>query len=205
MTTPALALPLAALLALAVPADRPAPRTSGQDSPSLTGTLLVASESMGDPRFQHAVIYMIQHDASGALGLIVNRPVGSVAAGDLLRSFGRDGNGATGTIRVHYGGPVAPRQGFVLHTAEWKSRETQAIRDGIAVTAAASIFEAISHGAGPRRWLLTLGYAGWAQGQLEAEIEGGAWVTVPADDALVFDDDAASKWDRAMARRKITL
>jgi putative transcriptional regulator len=172
---------------------------------SLAGRLLVATEQMGDPRFHRTVIYMVRHDATGALGLIVNRPVARVAAADLLRDLGRDDDGARGAIRLHYGGPVSGTQGFVLHTEEWKAPDTRVVDDGIAFTASALVVEAIGRGIGPRRALVALGYAGWAPRQLEAEIAADSWVTVPADEALVFDDEAATKWERAMARRKISL
>jgi putative transcriptional regulator len=172
---------------------------------SLAGRLLVATEQMRDPRFHRTVIYIVRHDATGALGLIVNRPVARVAAGDLLRDLGRDDDGAHGTIRLHYGGPVSATQGFVLHTVEWKAPDTRVVDDGIAFTASALVVEAIGRGIGPRRALFALGYAGWAPRQLEAEIAADSWVTVPADEALVFDDEAATKWERAMARRKIDL
>jgi putative transcriptional regulator len=172
---------------------------------SLAGQLLVASESMSDPRFRESVIYMVRHDETGALGLIVNRPVTMIPVADFLRDLGRDGGGMRGTIRIHYGGPVAPSLGFVLHTPEWKGRETRMVGDGIALTTAMEIVEAIGHGTGPRRALVVLGYAGWRARQLEAEIAADAWVSVTADESVLFDDDATTKWKRAMARRKITL
>lgn len=175
------------------------------DPPRVAGRLLVATDTMSDPRFAHAVIYIVQHDETGALGLIVNRPITEITLGELLRDLGRAEDGARGSIRVHFGGPVGGPQGFVLHTEEWRSRDTQVVGGGIAFTRSTAVVEAIARGAGPRRVLFALGYAGWAPRQLEAELAGDAWITVTADEALIFDDDAATKWDRAMARRKITL
>jgi len=172
---------------------------------SLAGQLLVAGEGMSDPRFHESVIYMIRHDATGAVGLIVNRPVADVTTAGFLKNLGRDGRGVTGTIRIHYGGPVGSSRGFVLHTAEWTGRDTQIVADGVAVTTATAIVEAIGQGKGPRRALVALGYTGWAPRQLEAEIAADAWVSVAADESMIFDDDASVKWKRAVARRKITL
>lgn len=177
--------------------DPPAPR-------SLTGQLLVATEVLRDPRFVRTVIYMVRHDATGALGLIVNRPLGDAPLARVLEGLGRSSAGANGAIRLYYGGPVEPERGFVLHTSEWAVGESR-VQAGVAFTTDPAIFEAIARGAGPRRLIVALGYAGWGPGQLEAEISGGAWITVSADEALIFDDDAAGKWDRAMARRKIVL
>ena len=177
----------------------------GADPVSVAGQLLVATEQMGDPRFDRTVIYMVSHDATGALGVIVNRPIGHVEAAVLLKDLGRENRGARGSIRVHYGGPVAPGQGLVLHTEEWRSKDTRVVSGSIAFTASALVVDAIARGAGPRRSLFALGHAGWAPHQLEAELAADAWITVTPDEALVFDDKATTKWDRAMAKRKISL
>lgn len=170
-----------------------------------TGQFLVATEELRDPRFVRTVIYMVRHDAGGAMGLVVNRPMGEAPLADLLDHLGMQGKGVTGEILVHYGGPVEPSRGFVLHTAEYVSEGTQIVKDGISITYQPEILRAIGNGTGPRRTLLALGYAGWSAGQLEAEIDAGAWVIVPADEALLFDDNYDKKWERAMARRLIQL
>jgi putative transcriptional regulator len=172
---------------------------------STTGQFLVATTELRDPRFVRTVVYMVQHDTRGAMGLVVNRPLGDVPLAVLLDRLGMNGDTASGDMRVHYGGPVEPTRGFVLHTTDYTSQGTQVVHDGIAITSQAEIFRAISAGKGPRRSLFALGYAGWAAGQLEGEIAAGAWVVVPADEALVFDQDYQRKWERAMARRSITL
>lgn len=171
----------------------------------LTGQLLVARDELRDPRFFHSVVYVVHHDAGGAMGLIVNRPMGKAPLSELLEQAGLEGTGVTGEIRVHFGGPVEPQRGFVLHTADYKSEGTEVVGNGIAVTVRAEILRAIGDGTGPRRSLFALGYAGWASGQLEAEIEAGAWEIVSADEALLFDDNTDTKWERGMARRTIYL
>jgi putative transcriptional regulator len=172
---------------------------------NLTGQLLVATAELRDPRFIRTVIYMVRHDAGGAMGLVVNRPMGDTPLAVLLEGLGMEGKGVHGEIRLHYGGPVDPRRGFVLHTTDYASENTRVVSDGIAITVESEILGAIGTGTGPRRALVALGYAGWAPGQVEAEIAAGAWVVVPADEALVFDDNHEKKWDRAMARRRIDL
>ena len=204
-----------AALAVLVPCTAPADQAGrGQraalgpeehEARSLIGRLLVATDDVRDPRFRRTVIYMVHHDTTGAMGLVVNRPLGDGPLADLLERLGRDSEGVAGTIRVHYGGPVEPGRGFVLHTADWTGSESRAIRGGVALSTDPAILSAIADGTGPRRFLFALGYAGWSPGQLEAEIERGAWITIPADEALVFDADAGSKWERAMARRPIDL
>jgi putative transcriptional regulator len=135
----------------------------------------------------------------------VNRPLGDAFLSDLLERLGLEGKGMAGEILVHYGGPVEPGRGFFLHTTDYKIESTQVIKDGMAITVQPEILRAIGAGTGPRRSLFALGYAGWAAGQLEGEIKAGAWVAVPADEALVFDENYEKKWERAMARRTIQL
>ncbi len=185
------------------PAGRPA--AVPQQGGSTTGQFLVATDELRDPRFVRTVIYMVRHDAGGAMGLVVNRPMGEAPLADLLDQLGIQGKKVTGEIRVHYGGPVEPGRGFVLHTAEYVSEGTQVVKDGISITYQPEILRAIGTGTGPRRALLAFGYAGWSPGQLEAEIDAGAWEIVPADEALLFDDNYDKKWERAMARRLIQL
>ncbi len=174
-------------------------------SATLAGRLLVARTELQDPRFIRTVVYIVRHDAGGAMGLVLNRPIGEAALSELLEGAGVEGTGVNGEIRVHFGGPVDPGRGFVLHTADYRIEGTQVVKDGIAVTARLEILRAIGTGTGPRKSLFALGYAGWASGQLEAEIKAGSWEIVLADEGLVFDEAAEKKWERAMARRTIQL
>jgi putative transcriptional regulator len=192
----------AVILAESAPGGAAAP---AQKSGSLQGRLLVATPEMTDPRFVQTVILMVHHDATGAMGLVINRPIGRISIAALLEQFGAGGDGVAGELRVHYGGPVEPMQGFVLHTSDYATPATHAVGNGIALTTDADVLRSIGAGSGPRRSLFALGYAGWAPGQLEGEIKSGHWVDVQADEKIVFDDDAAKKWERAMARRVINL
>ena len=186
------------------PVAPPAARASVPAQSSLAGRLLVATEGLRDPRFSRTVVYLVRHDATGAMGLIINRPVRELPLAPLLRQWGLDDRGVTGSVLAHYGGPVELRLGFVLHTAEYATADTQRITGDIALTAEPAVpgvLVDIARGAGPRKALFLLGYAGWAPGQLEGEIDHGSWITVPADPALLFDEDHARKWERAAARR----
>ncbi len=211
MSVPALAYRwlAAALLtaSLAGPSARP-DRPTPAEAPggqSLAGQLLVATESLNDPRFVHTVVYMVHHDTTGATGLVVNRPLRDVPLSLLLQRLGLESQGVTGTIRLHYGGPVEPGRGFVLHTADYAAEGTQRLGSNVALSEQTSIFGAIAAGTGPRRSLFAIGYAGWAPGQLENEIQGGYWVTVPSDEALLFDVQSDRKWEQAMARRRLQI
>jgi putative transcriptional regulator len=205
------ALALTALLGLAAvglaiasvtPGHTAEPRPGPRD---LAGQLLVATDEMPDPRFARTVIYMIRHDATGAQGIVVNRPLREIPLAVLLEQMGMESTGVRGTIRLYAGGPVDTLRILVLHTGGYTSEGTLPVRDGIAVTWEPDILRAIALGRGPRRTLFALGYAGWGPGQLEAELRTGAWVRAAADEALLFDESPESKWDRAMARRKIDL
>lgn len=172
---------------------------------SLTGRLLVATPKIHDPRFMRTVIYVVRHDSTGAMGFVLNRPMVEVPLARLLVELGIESEGVGGTIRMHYGGPVQRERGLVLHTADYRGKSTEPIKDGVALTWEPEIFRAIAAGAGPRRRLLVLGSSGWGAGQLESEMRAGHWVAVPADEDLLFDDDYDGKWPRAMARLKINL
>jgi putative transcriptional regulator len=173
--------------------------------PSLAGKLLVASRSMGDPRFARTVVYLVMHDRTGAMGLVVNRSFRDVPVASLLEAMGQDPAGVRGSLRMHYGGPVAPGSVLVLHTADWRSDETKVVEGGYALTSTPDILRAIGTGAGPYRALLALSYSGWGAGQLEREIQDGAWVIASSDAALVFGDADDTKWERAMARQESRL
>ena len=172
----------------------------------LAGQLLVATSELDDPRFTRTVIYMVRHDArTGAMGLVVNRQLGEVPMAVLLKQSGLPGEGTKGSVRLHVGGPVEATRIVVLHTDDYAGPDTVKVANGVAITSDPSILKSIADGKGPRRARFTLGYAGWVPGQLEAEIEAGYWIVVPSDDAIVFDDADETKWDRAMARRRINL
>jgi len=196
----AAALLLGTALWVAKPSGTPAQDTR------LAGQLLVALPELEGPVFAQTVIYMVRHDArSGAMGLIVNRPLGDLPMAVLLQQAGLPGEGAKGSVRLHVGGPVEPTRVSVLHTDDYAGPDTVKVGSGVAITTDSSILQAITKGKGPRRTRFTVGFAGWAPGQLEAEMRAGYWVAVPSDAGILFDDAYDTKWDRAMAKRKISL
>ncbi|WP_278425498.1 MULTISPECIES: YqgE/AlgH family protein [Sulfitobacter] len=165
----------------------------------LTGQLLVAMPGMGDPRFDHSVIFICSHDDEGAMGLIVNKPAADLKLDDVLDRLSDVDMDDVSGLGVHVGGPVETERGFVLHSAEYRSvMQTTDIADGVAMTATLDILEDIARGKGPRRAMLMLGYAGWAAGQLEAEIAQNGWLTCQGDSAILFDLPDARKWEAAL-------
>jgi len=172
---------------------------------NLTGKLLVATSEMGDPRFVETVIYVVKHNDEGAFGLVINRPVAKGPLEDLLKGLGVQNKGAKGDVVIHYGGPVGQNQGFVLHSDDVLLEDSTKVKDGIAMTSDAKLMEAISQGKGPRQYLFMMGYAGWAPGQLEAELNANAWFVVTGDKTFIFGKDAEKKWRQALDKRQIPL
>jgi len=191
------ALLLPAMLLAAVPPNPAAPPTHE----SLAGQLLVASPSMGDPRFNHAVVLMVRHGRSGALGIVINRLLGEKPYASLLQALGEPSAGAKGKVRIFLGGPVQPEIGLVLHSLDYRRPETKVVNADVAMTATPEIFHDLAAGHGPKRSLVAFGYAGWAPGQLEHELALNAWFTAPADEKLIFEEDRSRVWDLAMQRR----
>jgi len=171
----------------------------------LAGQLLVATPDMRDPRFIETVIYMVKHSADGAMGIVINRPIAERSIEELLKGIGVESKGAKGEIVIHYGGPVSPEAGFILHSDDVLLQSSTKVKDGVAMTTDAQLIEVISRGKGPRQSLLAIGYAGWAPGQLEDELKANAWFVVSGDKAFIFGKDADKKWRQAIDKRQIPL
>jgi len=187
----------ASLLHAALPTE---PDASGPTS--LAGQLLVASPDLRQAEFDHVVILLAQHSQGGALGIVINRPGAMRSVAELLSALHADTSGVTGSVRVFFGGPVDPKAGLILHSAEYNLPDTIDIDGRVAMSVAPGALRDIGLGKGPKKSLMAFGYAGWAPAQLENELAHGIWVTVPEDLGLVFDDDRASLWTDAMARHK---
>lgn len=171
---------------------------------SLTGQLLVAMPQMMDPRFARSVVYVCAHsEEDGAMGLVVNKLLASLTMDELMNHLKLEPARLNEARPVHFGGPVEPGRGFVLHTPDYQEEATLSIGAEFAVTATLDVLRAIGRGEGPRRNLLALGYAGWAPGQLETEIQDNGWLHCDADPDLIFGGDIEEKYLRAL--RKIGI
>ena len=172
----------------------------------LDGQMLIAMPGMSDPRFDRSVIFMCAHSDNGAMGIIVNKRAPMISFNELLERL--DILPLENRIKlpddvqsmlVQFGGPVEPGRGFVLHTSDYFSADTSLpIDERVALTATLDILRAIAGGQGPRRSLLALGYAGWAPGQLEDEIQRNGWLSCMADEDLLFSNDLDSKYLNAL-------
>ena len=179
----------------------------------LDGQMLVAMPAMGDERFARAVIYVCAHSSEGAMGIIVNQPAAHISfpdllvqldvipAADLIQLPRRAGG-----VKVLKGGPVDTQRGFVLHSSDFFiENSTLPIDEGVCLTATLDILKAIARGDGPRSAILALGYAGWAPGQLENEIQHNGWLHCAADPELIFGQDTGGKYEKALKKIGIDL
>jgi putative transcriptional regulator len=203
-------LSMAALLALMMYASVGSDAARRQDPEgardSLTGKLLVAAPDLEDPNFRETVVYLLHHDQTGAMGLVINRVLGTGPLDKMLERLGVAPNGATGRdLTVYYGGPVEPGRALVLHSPEYHASDTVMLSDLAALSTSPHVLEDIAAGKGPKRSLFVLGYAGWGPDQLEGELAAGAWAVVQPDADLLFDDHPETKWQRAFDRRGIEL
>jgi putative transcriptional regulator len=187
----------AALLAATSAQDQPPLR----ETPSLAGQLLIAAPEMRDPRFAHTVLVLVRHSREGAVGLVINRPLGEQPLSRLLKAIGESDEGAAGSVMVYYGGPVQLELGFILHSADYHRTATLQVTKDVGLTASPEIFRDIAAGQGPKKALVAFGYAGWGPGQLEGEMARNGWFIAPADPKLVFDEPRDRVWDLAMQHR----
>lgn len=167
---------------------------------SLIGHVLVAMPGMDDPRFARAVVLLCQHNEDGAMGLVVNRLSDYRLSEIFAQMQISDVHADFADRPVLAGGPVQTDRGFVLHdgATDWDS--TLRITDALAVSTSRDVLERIAAGTGPTRFLLMLGFSGWGPGQLESELADNAWLTVPADNELLFDVPLEMRWQAATSR-----
>lgn len=172
----------------------------------LDGQFLIAMPGMQDPRFERSVVYLCAHSADGAMGIAINQAASQISFRDLLVQLDVIPDDQqirlpelADHMRVHRGGPVETTRGFVLHSADYfVENSTLPIDDHVCLTATLEILKAIAAGSGPENAMLALGYAGWAPGQLEDEIQQNGWLFCHASSELIFDADLDSKYERAL-------
>lgn len=167
----------------------------------LDGKVLIAMPSMQDPRFARSLVYLCAHSADGAMGLIVNKRADDLVWRDLFERLSIPIGDSNAPRPVHYGGPVETGRGFVLHSADYHVEEaTMKVDSEISMTATLDILQAMAAGTGPDNAVLALGYAGWAPGQLESELQMNGWLLCASDDELLFGEQDEAKWDLALRK-----
>ena len=166
---------------------------------NLTNHFLIAMPAMTDPFFAKSLTYVCEHNDEGAMGIVVNRPI-SLNLSELFAQINMPlTQPELEDIPVHFGGPVQTDRGFVLHNAGGQWQSTLRVNDKVELTTSKDILQAVGEGTGPSNLLITLGYAGWSEGQLEQELAANAWLSVPATEHILFDLPAEEKLVAAMA------
>jgi putative transcriptional regulator len=173
------------------------------DGINLTNQFLIAMPGMADDTFSGAVVYLCEHSEKGALGLVINKPI-DITLANLFEKVDLSLEGSDLAEQpVYFGGPVQTERGFVLHEPQGDDAQafnsTLQVPGGLEMTTSKDVLEALSHGQGPKRVLVTLGYSGWSAGQLEDEIGRNGWLTVDAEPGIIFDTPVAQRYDRALA------
>lgn len=171
-----------------------------EDGSHLTNQLLIAMPALDDPNFARTVAYVCQHDADGAMAVVINRPA-TYRLGEILNELKLEtSRPGLGDAPVLMGGPVSVERGFVLHTADARTWDAsiQPAAD-LLLTTSRDVLAAIAADQGPARFLFALGYAGWGAGQLERELRDNAWLTAPAERSLLFDVPPEQRWHAATA------
>lgn len=175
------------------------------DASNLVNNFLIAMPALADPNFSHTVTYLCDHNEEGAMGLVINRPL-DLAFAELIDHLEiSNPMPKTGYIPIFQGGPVQTERGFVLHKGLGNWEATIKVTDDIGVTMSQDIIEAIAHGKGPGQFLITLGYAGWGDGQLEAELAANAWLNGPADPTILFDTPIEQRWTASASHLGVEL
>ena len=162
---------------------------------------LIAAPNMKDPTFAQTVVYICEHTKSGAMGLVINRPI-HLSVESLLTRIGIENkNPALKDVYLFDGGPVQVERGFVLHSANKKYHSTMTVTDRISLSTSRDILEEIgsAQADAPEHFLLSLGYSGWSEGQLEAELSVSGWLVAPADDSIIFDTPVEERYEKALS------
>lgn len=170
--------------------------TNEADLLNCSNQFLLAMPGLTGDYFAASLIYVCEHNEDGALGLVVNRPSGLTLI-ELFAQIGLNTKPAFVDIPVLSGGPVSTEQGFVLHSADYTTDASTALTDELFMSTAIDTLRAISEGRGPEQYVITLGYAGWAAGQLEDEIARNVWLTAPSDTSVLFDRPCADRLNAA--------
>lgn len=165
---------------------------------NLTGHFLIAMPAMTDPYFAKSLTLICEHNQDGAMGIVINRPI-DMQLDALFEQINLElQDKALAASAVHFGGPVQTERGFVLHRPAGAWQSTLTVNGDTALTTSRDVLEAVANGRGPDKVMVMLGYAGWSAGQLEQEIGLNAWLSVPAQDSVIFDLPNDEKLDAAM-------
>jgi putative transcriptional regulator len=164
----------------------------------LTGSFLISTPNMPDPRFAKQVIYICSHGHDGAIGIAINKPNPQLKLEEVLLSNHLPVPERLNSV-IHMGGPVEPQSAFILYSSDYVADEQLEVSSSVYMSRHTGVLEDIAHGRGPKKFLFAIGYAGWGPGQLEQELLSQGWLTIPASDSIIFDVPDEEKWNSAAA------
>ncbi|MEE4242453.1 MAG: YqgE/AlgH family protein [Desulfopila sp.] len=170
----------------------------------LTGSFLISTQNMPDPRFEEQVIYICAHSKDGAMGVAVNKPNTMFTLAEILRSSQLPVPESK-LPPVYIGGPVELESAFILFSSEYKTDHQLEVSSSVFLSRETRVLEDIAHERGPEKYLFLLGYAGWGPGQLERELQADGWLTVPGNDMIIFDTPDEEKWRAAAMQYGIDI
>ncbi len=162
----------------------------------LTGSFLISTQNMPDPRFEEQVIYICAHSEDGAMGVAVNKPNSMFTLAEILKSTNLPVPQSK-LPPVYIGGPVELESAFILFSADYKTEHQLEVSPTVFLSRETKVLEDIAYEKGPERYLFLLGYAGWGPGQLERELQADGWLTVPGSEMIIFDTPDEEKWRSA--------
>ena len=163
----------------------------------LSGNIICALPQLKDIFFSKSIIYITHHNKSGAIGIVLNYKIMNVNSNDLFQQLNISIQNPK-EFSLHIGGPMSQNNGFILHTKEYKTKDTIKISKQINLSCSTKIFEDIAENNGPRKFFISLGYAGWGPGQLEKEFIDNSWIKMNEKLDLIFDIDVEKRWDHAI-------
>ncbi len=170
---------------------------------SFSNHFIISMPHMNDPIFSKSLIYICEHDDDGAMGLIINKPMISENASDIIQQTGL--TQIEPLPDIYFGGPVNLEMGLILHDANYNIEGTLTISKSVALTSNKQIVLDLKNGGGPDEFRFSFGYAGWEKGQIEREIENGDWLLMPADDDFIFSIPNTDKWKKAASKFGIDI
>ena len=182
----------------ALPAFQAASNASSTEEDGVQGKFLVAQPQVNDPRFSKSIVLIVDQSSTGAMGLVVNKVMGELSSTEILENLELEPLEPARPLTIFFGGPVELNRGFILHTTEIEVATSLRLSDNLAFSADAETVRLLVSGQGPQRYLIAFGYAGWAPGQLENELERGDWRVMPADLEIIFSGEPEASWDRLM-------
>ena len=185
--------------------NEPHETVTGTNPGYLTGQVLIAMPAMTDPRFTKSVIYICVHNEEGAMGLVVNKTIESLAFPELLKQLDIGVHGMVDDRPIYHGGPLDTGRGFILHSLDYQQNSTISITEDLGLTSTIDVLSDIAENRGPAQSLLALGYAGWGPNQLDDEIQQNAWLQSSADRELIFNLQDDRKWECAISSIGIDL